>query len=384
MDLSMWERRRCTMLGCARLGGGGELATHACRRCETLLCEKHRTECWCPLDNDEPRAPDVVPLVDDRADDPAKDDTEEAHPAWWRGYNANKGELAEACSVAEARVRAYSAQESFVVAQRDLYWAERDKALAEVGRMRRELDALRARNVVAVGAGVFARFAAQGERDADAVQFAATAAERDALRAEVEGLRAQSAERDAAERVHASAYAGSVVRREAAEQERDALRAHLCTVLGWAYDVCDQTIQCPQCNAVWWNQPEEIHENWHGPGCEIFAAEVASGRSVDVRHAPVCEEKMRAVLAEEQGYRDHLRATHAEAVANEAMTVGLAELERLRGALREALSQLRSRVGGVPWCIRCGDAWDHHQVGAGCPAGRALAVLRGAASTGGA
>lgn len=160
-----------------------------------------------------------------------------------------------------------------------------------------------------------------------------------ALRTEVEKMRAQHAERDAAERVHVSAYAGSVARREAAEAERDALRAHLCTVLGWAYDVCDQTIQCPQCNAVWWNQPEAINENWHGPGCEIFAAEVASGRSVDVRRGPACEEKLRAVIAEEEGYKDHLRAMHAEAVANEAMAVGLAEV----GRLRTALDALRAR-----------------------------------------
>lgn len=135
--------------------------------------------------------------------------------------------------------------------------------------------------------------------------------------------------------------------RDEARAEVERLRAHLCTVLGWVYDACDQTVQCPQCNAVWWDQPEGIDENWHLPGCEIFAAEVASGRSVDVRRSPACDEKLRAVVAEEMAYADRLRREHAEEVANSALREGLAEVERLRAELASAQRHTDAAVDGI-------------------------------------
>ena len=103
---------------------------------------------------------------------------------------------------------------------------------------------------------------------------------------------------DAAERLALGRYSNAdasvhalvaEVRRLTAEV--DVVRSHLCNVLGWAYEPCDQTVRCPQCGQVWWEQPEAINENWHAAGCEIFAAEVASGRSVDVRRGVACEKR---------------------------------------------------------------------------------------------
>lgn len=54
-----------------------------------------------------------------RVDDPSKDDTEDAHPAWWRGYNANKGELALMADESNARAVRASALVSLLEAERD-------------------------------------------------------------------------------------------------------------------------------------------------------------------------------------------------------------------------------------------------------------------------
>lgn len=73
------------------------------------------------------------------------------------------------------------------------------------------------------------------------------------------------------------------------EQVRDALRSvvnlhnHLKEVLPYAMEPCDQTVQCPQCDAVWWGVPEDITEDWHAPGCGIHQARVTVGLSTNVR-----------------------------------------------------------------------------------------------------
>lgn len=53
------------------------------------------------------------------ADDPSKDDPEEAHPAWWRGYNAIQGELAQLADVAQAQARTAFARVALLEAERD-------------------------------------------------------------------------------------------------------------------------------------------------------------------------------------------------------------------------------------------------------------------------
>ena len=61
------------------------------------------------------------------------------------------------------------------------------------------------------------------------------------------------------------------------------LRAMLAHALPYAYEAADQTVQCPECNAVWWDVPEDIDEDWHAPGCQLLAARVLVGESKPVR-----------------------------------------------------------------------------------------------------
>lgn len=68
--------------------------------------------------------------------------------------------------------------------------------------------------------------------------------------------------------------------------ENAALRAVAATCAEHAYLPCDQTVQCACCGVVYWEQPEDIDENWHADGCALFAAEVLLGRSRDVRRGP--------------------------------------------------------------------------------------------------
>jgi len=60
-------------------------------------------------------------------------------------------------------------------------------------------------------------------------------------------------------------------------------------VLPYAYEAADQTVQCPCCNAVWWDVPENIDEDWHAPGCKIQQARVRVGISTSVRKRPPTE-----------------------------------------------------------------------------------------------
>jgi hypothetical protein len=49
--------------------------------------------------------------------------------------------------------------------------------------------------------------------------------------------------------------------------------------LPYCYEPCDQTVQCPECGATWWDQDEDIDQNWHAEGCKLFAANVLVGLS---------------------------------------------------------------------------------------------------------
>jgi len=62
------------------------------------------------------------------------------------------------------------------------------------------------------------------------------------------------------------------------------LRAALVHALGYCHEAADQTVMCPECDAAWWDVPEDIDENWHAPRCKLFAARVLVGLAVDVTH----------------------------------------------------------------------------------------------------
>lgn len=62
------------------------------------------------------------------------------------------------------------------------------------------------------------------------------------------------------------------------------LRAALVHALKYCYEACDQTVMCPECNTAWWGVPEDIDENWHAPGCKLFAAMVLVGLASNVTH----------------------------------------------------------------------------------------------------
>lgn len=76
---------------------------------------------------------------------------------------------------------------------------------------------------------------------------------------------------------------------EALRAENLALREFLKNALPYAYLPCDQTVQCPECNAIWWSCPEDIDEDWHGAGCRLHAARVMVGESRDVRRRDASE-----------------------------------------------------------------------------------------------
>lgn len=63
------------------------------------------------------------------------------------------------------------------------------------------------------------------------------------------------------------------------------LETLLKKVLESCYLPCGQTIQCAECGAVLWNVLEGVDENWHAPGCGIFAAFLATGQAKDVRRS---------------------------------------------------------------------------------------------------
>ena len=70
---------------------------------------------------------------------------------------------------------------------------------------------------------------------------------------------------------------------EAPALDIDALRAALVHALPYCYEAADQTVQCPECDACWWDVPEGIDEDWHAPGCKLFAVRVMVGVSQPVR-----------------------------------------------------------------------------------------------------
>ena len=80
---------------------------------------------------------------------------------------------------------------------------------------------------------------------------------------------------------HCSPWA--IEARERAASPPPDYRAMLAHALPYCYEAADQTVMCPECDACWWMVPEDIDENWHAPGCLLFAARVAVGQSKDVR-----------------------------------------------------------------------------------------------------
>lgn len=62
------------------------------------------------------------------------------------------------------------------------------------------------------------------------------------------------------------------------------LLAALMHALPYCYEPADQTVMCPECGAAWWALPEDFNENWHAPGCLLFAARVLVHQAVDVTH----------------------------------------------------------------------------------------------------
>lgn len=59
------------------------------------------------------------------------------------------------------------------------------------------------------------------------------------------------------------------------------LTEYLKHALQYAYEACDQTVQCPECSACWWDTDEPIDGNWHSQGCKLHAARVYVGMSTD-------------------------------------------------------------------------------------------------------
>lgn len=80
---------------------------------------------------------------------------------------------------------------------------------------------------------------------------------------------------------------------DAAMVDRDVATQHLRSVLPCVYMAADQTIQCPECLACWWDCAEAVDENWHAPGCVVFATLHYAGLAKDVRRSAVGEEAMR-------------------------------------------------------------------------------------------
>ena len=98
----------------------------------------------------EPTRAEMAAEIARIRDDPEKDDTDEAHPAWWRGYNADKGELGHIASTAQSEARTARARVALIEAERDEARAKMHAAEAEVTRLRAENDMPRASTDAAV------------------------------------------------------------------------------------------------------------------------------------------------------------------------------------------------------------------------------------------
>lgn len=117
---------------------------------EAVDAEGHDARWWA-LDTDDRPCPWPVALAEEigrervslRVDDPSKDDTDEAHPAWWRGYNADKGELACLTDVARAEARAAHAKVALLEAERDEARSKQRFAEFDASRLRAENATLR-------------------------------------------------------------------------------------------------------------------------------------------------------------------------------------------------------------------------------------------------
>lgn len=129
------------------------------------------------------------------------------------------------------------------------------------------------------------------------VKFTDTDSAANALVASIASLRA-AAEKSERERLLDLAAHNDEGRKWAAREEAlidaafadlaagkaEPLRAALVHALGYCHEPADQTVMCPECNAAWWGVPEDIDENWHAPGCKLFAARVLVDLAVDVTH----------------------------------------------------------------------------------------------------
>lgn len=79
------------------------------------------------------------------------------------------------------------------------------------------------------------------------------------------------------------------------EEQRDALdtivllEGFLQSLVSYGYEAADQTVQCAECGAYWWDVSEDINQNWHAPGCKHFAARVHLGLCKDERVDPAPE-----------------------------------------------------------------------------------------------
>ena len=65
----------------------------------------------------------------------------------------------------------------------------------------------------------------------------------------------------------------------ATRQRIAALEEALKHALSYCYEPADQTVSCSECRVAWWDQDEEINQNWHAEGCKLFAANVLVGLS---------------------------------------------------------------------------------------------------------
>jgi hypothetical protein len=162
--------------------------------------------------------------------------------------------------------------------------ARRGALLAEVDRLRGVADNLAdaltlAHEGSAAEAQRLAAMVAEVERArAATVTFHGVEAERDALHVELLAARAEIAR-----------GADDTAKLIAAREEIARLLAHLRNALSFAYDACDQTVQCPECEAIWWGVPEDIDENWHASGCGLFAARLAVGEAKDIRRSEAAD-----------------------------------------------------------------------------------------------
>lgn len=103
------------------------------------------------------------------------------------------------------------------------------------------------------------------------------------------------------------------------------LEGHLKTALSYCYEPADQTVQCPECNTVWWGCEEDLDEDWHAPGCGLLAARVLVGLSKPVRKRPPEDPS--------QPYQPNTPnpdgRTHAEAVRDQVLSGWFARLMKM-------------------------------------------------------